>query len=118
MNTKEAIMSFSQSEKVKAGVIWLSQLAEIHGGLDESEGRGVERAMKTILNMLLQEVRLAAHTSGDREWPEVELSVDRAGVMIESGVARESVMHLTQALSRVTNVGHRSMSLLREEGLL
>ena len=38
--------------------------------------------------------------------------------MIDSGVAPESVVHLTQALSQVTTIGHRSMSFLREKGLL
>ena len=38
--------------------------------------------------------------------------------MIDSGVAPEAVIHLTQALSQVTSIGHRSMTVLKEEGLL
>jgi hypothetical protein len=39
-------------------------------------------------------------------------------VMINSGVASESLHHLTQALSQVTNIGQRSMTQLKTEGLL
>jgi len=37
MNTREAIMAFSQSEKVKSGIIWVSQALELLRGLPTPE---------------------------------------------------------------------------------
>jgi len=51
-------------------------------------------------------------------WDEVLRHIDKALVMINSGVAAEAVVHLTQALSQVTSIGHRSMTILKGEGLL
>jgi hypothetical protein len=56
--------------------------------------------------------------SEDDAWDEIEKTIEKALVMINSGVAAESVVHLTQALSRITSIGHRSMTVLREKGLL
>ena len=49
---------------------------------------------------------------------EVEKSIDTAMVMINSGVAHEAGYHLTQALTRVTTIGQRSMTILKDNGLL
>jgi hypothetical protein len=56
--------------------------------------------------------------TGDVSWDEVLRHIDKAMVMINSGVAAEAVVHLTQALSQVTSIGHRSMTFLKGEGLL
>ena len=47
-----------------------------------------------------------------------EKDMNTALVMLNSGVAHEAGYHLTQALSKVTNIGQQSMSLLIEKGLL
>jgi hypothetical protein len=39
-------------------------------------------------------------------------------VMIDSNVAHESVYHLTQALTKITSIGHQSLSSLKENGLM
>lgn len=70
------------------------------------------------IEMMRQEILLARNLSGDASWDEIEKSVGKAVVMIDSGVPVEAVLHLTQALSRVTSIGHRSMTLLKEKGLL
>ena len=111
-------MAFSQSEKMKAGLIWVSQALEIMGALPESEKRGGMRIIKTMLDMMMHEIRLAKKMSGSSTWEDVEKYMDQAAIMIHSGVAAESVMHLTQALSRVTTIGQRSMSVLKEHELI
>ena len=37
MEVDKAIMAFSQSEKVKAGLIWISQVLEILRGMPDQE---------------------------------------------------------------------------------
>ncbi len=118
MDTQKAIMAFSQSEKIKAGIIWLSQSLELMGGLNSAEGQGGQRIIHAIANMIFQEVQLAKNIAPDERWDEAEKSIDQAIIMINSGVGAESVMHLTQALSQVTSIGQRTMSFLKDEGLL
>jgi len=118
MNEQEAIMAFSQSEKVKSGIIWASQALELLGGLPVPEKAGAEKVIRMKIDMIIQEIRLARNVTGDIAWDDIEATIDQAMVMIHSGVAPESVVHLTQALSKVTSIGHRSMSFLKEKGLL
>jgi hypothetical protein len=118
MNVQEAIMAFSQSEKIKTGIIWVSQTLEMLRGLQERDKQGAEKVIKTMISMIFQEIRLAKRIAGDASWEDIERRMDKAMVMINSGVAPESVLHLSQALSLVTNIGHRSMSFLKEESLL
>jgi len=118
MDTREAIMAFSQSEKAKSGIIWASQALELLRGLPTPEKPGAEKTIKLKIDMIVQEMRLARNVTGDTAWDDIEAVLDQALVMINSGVAPESVVHLTQALSRVTTIGHRSMSILKEKGLI
>ena len=118
MSTQQAIVAFSQSEKIKAGIIWISQVLGVLPGLRDQEKSGAEKIAKTLLGMLAQEIKLAKNVAADASWDEAERYLDQAGVMINSGVAAESITHLTKALSQVTGVGQRSMTLLKEQGLL
>ncbi len=118
MTVREAIMAFSQSEKIKSGLIWVSQLLELGQGLSGLEKLGGEKMIEAIISMVVQEVRLAKTVAKDPAWEDVEKGIDQAIVMIDSGVASESVLHLTQALSQVTGIGHRSMSYLKDQGHL
>lgn len=118
METSQAIMAFSQSEKVKTALIGASQSLELLGALPPQEKDGARKIIRMTLEMMRQEILLARNLSGDPAWDEIEKFVSRALVMIDSGVAPEAVVHLTQALSQVTSIGHRSMTFLKEEGLL
>lgn len=111
-------MAFSQSEKVKSGIIWASQALELLGGLPVPEKAGAEKLIRMKIDMIIHEIRLAGNVTGDSAWDDIEAIIDQALVMIHSGVAPDSVVHLTRALSRVTSIGHRSMSFLKEQGLL
>jgi len=118
MDTQKAIMAFSQSEKIKAGIIWLSQSLELMGGLASAEEQGGRKIVQALANMVFHEIMLAKNIAADERWEEAEKAVDQAIVMINSGVGPESVSHLTQALSQVTSIGQRTMSYLKEKRLL
>jgi hypothetical protein len=118
MDTKEAILSFSQSEKIKAGIIWVTQALEFLIRLPEKNRRSAERMAHVFIGMILHDVHLAGQVADDPKWQEVEKNVDLALVMLDSGVASEAVYHLTRALSCVTDIGQRSMSYLKKEGLI
>ena len=43
---------------------------------------------------------------------------EKAIAMIDSGVGEEATVHLSKALSMVTNIGQQSMLFLKEKDLL
>ena len=118
MTVQAAIMAFSQSEKIKSGLIWVSQALEMTNVLPEREKKGGERVVTALVGMIMHEVQLAGSVTGDLKWDEVGKTIDQAMAMIDSGVANESGIHFARALSLVTTVGHRAMSFLKERNML
>jgi hypothetical protein len=118
METDKEIISFSQSEKVKGGITWVTQALNMLQSLDGSEQKGGEQVISVLIQMIRQEVNFAKGVTGDDQWGEVDPHIEKAILMINSGVSNEATMHLSKALSHVTNVGQRSMGSLREKGLI
>lgn len=118
METQDAIMGFSQSEKIKSAIIWTSQALELTGALNGPEKDGATRLVKMQTDHILQEIGLAKTLVEDPYWDDIEKDIENAVVMINSGVAADSVGHLTQALSKVTSIGQRSMVFLKEKELI
>lgn len=118
MQTADAITTFSQSEKIKGGLIWASQAVEIYKVLPETDKPGAEKIIKTLVDMVGSEILICKKAAPNELWLEVEKSIDTAMVMINSGVAHDAGYHLTQALTQVTTIGQRSMSILKDNGLL
>ncbi len=118
MKVQAAIMALVQSEKIKSGLIWVSQALELLANLPEKDKQGAERMARSLMNFILFEVHIAKQAAPDAAWEEIEKNIDLAIIMINSGVPQESIYHLTRALSHVTNIGQRSMSYLKKEGFL
>ena len=115
---KEAIIALAQSEKIKAGLIWASQAIDISWGLPEEQRKGAERIVQVLLNMISREVALAKTITKNDSWDGIEGHIEKALIMISSGVGQEAVAHLSRALSLVTNIAQQSMLLLKEKDLL
>jgi len=118
MTPREAVMAFSQSEKIKAGLIWVSQAVDQSVTLPELEKKGAAGVIRTTLAMIYHELRLAEKLGGGDSWREIEKHLDMALVMIDSQVLPEATFHLTRALSRVTTIGQRAMTVLKNQGLI
>lgn len=118
METDKAVLAFSQSEKIKAGLIWAGQALEILRGLKDGEIAGGQKMVGAWLAMITHETRLARATVPDEQWDAIDPHIERAIVMVNSGVGHEAGIHLTRALSKTTNIAERSMSFLKEEGIL
>lgn len=118
MDTKEAILAFSQSEKIKSGIIWVTQALEVLVGLPEKNRKSAERIAHVFIGLMLRDVHLAVKVTTDATWRDVEKNIDLALVMLDSGVAQEAGYHLTRALSHVADIGQRSMNDLKAKGLL
>ncbi len=117
MENKAAIISFSQGEKVKSGLIWCSQCVQLIQNLAEKEQAGALMLLQSLLNMVANEAQLARSASGDEAWLEAEKSISTARVMINSGVSEEAIYHFTQALSQVNRISQRAMTYLVESGI-
>ena len=118
MQVNQAIIAFSQSEKLKSGFIWASQIIEVYTALSESEKSGAESVLKPLINMIATEIHVAKKAAPHDVWPDVEKDVNTALVMLNSGVTHEAGYHLIQALTKVTTIGQQSMTLLTDKGLL
>ena len=118
MKTADAITTFSQSEKIKGGLIWVSQVIELYKALPEADKPGAEKVIKTLVDMIGNEILICKKSAPNERWLEVEKNIDTAMVMINSGVAHEAGYHLTQALTQVTTIGQRSMTILKDNGHL
>lgn len=117
METKEAIISFSQGEKVKSGLIWCSQAVQLIQNLSEEEQAGAMTLLHSLLNMVSNEAQLARSAGGDEAWLEAEKCLNTARVMINSGISEEATYHFTQALSQVNRISQRAMTYLVDKGL-
>ena len=118
MEIPEAIDTFSQSEKIKAGLIWASQVVEAYKTFPEAEKPGAEKIIAAMVNMIGSEILICKKSAPNELWMEVEKNIDTAMVMINSRIAHEAGYHLTRALTHVTTIGQRSMSILKDKGLL
>ena len=118
MEVQAAIITFSQSEKVKSGIIWVTQTLELLTGLSLAEKHGAERIIKALTDMISHEIRVAKNLTKEALWDDVAKHLDMAQVMINSQMAPEAGFHLTQALTQVTSMAQRSMTVLKDEGLL
>ncbi len=118
METRQAIISFSQSEKVKSGLIWCSQCVHILQNMPVPEQQGALRLLQALIAMIANETHLARQASGDPIWLEVDKFLGSARVMVDSGVAHEADYHFTHALSQVNRIGQKSMMHLIDQKLL
>ena len=118
MQTREAIISFSQSEKVKTGLIWCSQCLQLALNLPSEGQQGAMRMVRSLLSMIANESQLAHQASKDDIWLEVAKSLNTARVMLDSKVEEEATYHLTQALSQVNRIGQQAMTELLNQGVL
>lgn len=118
MKIDAAILTFSQSEKIKAGLIWASQAVEVYKALPEADKPGAEKIIAAIVNMIGSEILICRKSAPNELWTAVEKNIDTAMIMINSNIAQEAGYHLTRALTQTTTIGQRSMFILKDEGLL
>jgi hypothetical protein len=118
MNTKTAITAFSQSEKLKSGIIWATQIVDMLAEMSQNEKSGAEKSVKALIAMMGYESVIARRSTGDSAWINLEKDLDMALVMINSGVAHEATYHLSRALRQAAGIGSKSMSFLIENGVL
>ena len=118
MTPRQAVAAFSLSDKVKSGLIWATGCIQQAAGLEGPARQGARLVAETLLGMVLAEALCAHRLTGDPTWDDAVRAMDKAQVMIRSGVPQEAPYHLTNALSQVTRIGQRAAETLNRQGLL
>lgn len=118
MDTRASILALSQSEKIKAGLIWVSQAIEMITGLPEQNREGAEKLVIALVGMVSSEIQLGRQIAPHDGWEAALKHINTATVMLHSHVVHDAPFHLSRALSQVTNVGQAAMTRLGEAGLL
>ena len=118
MKTRQSVIAFSQSEKIKAGLIWATQTVEMNNGLAEHDKTGSQQVIGALVSMVANEVQVAMKMAPDERWEEALKHLNKAMVMIHSNVAQEATFHISRALSQVTSIGQTAMTQLVEQKVL
>jgi hypothetical protein len=118
MNTQSAILALSQSEKIKAGLIWTSQTIEMAMGLPEQNKAGAEQIISALVSMVANEIHLGMKIAPNEHWKAALKHINNAIVMLNSKIIHDVPFHLSKALSHVTSMGQTAMTGLREDGML
>jgi hypothetical protein len=118
MTPRKAILSFSQSEKSKSVLIWISQILETFRDCPASDTRSVETILLPLIEMIRHEIHVSGNLTGDTSWTNAEKHINTAVTMIRSGVPHEGAFHLSRALTHITSIGNRAMSWLKTQALL
>jgi len=118
MTEKEAILGLMMGEHIKASLIAGNHLLQIMEGMTGDELRGALSLFSVYLKMIQNEVSLAERVSPQKEWQEIQKSLETGVVMVDSGVVFESSHHLTEALTRATTISNRTMKFLQEKNLV
>ena len=118
MDTQSAILAFSQSEKIKAGLIWASQTIEMVMGLPDQNKPGAEQVISVLISMVANEIHLGMKIAPHEHWEAALKHINNAIVMLNSNVIHDAPYHLSKALSHVTSIGQTAMTRLREDGLV
>jgi len=118
MDTRSYVIAFSQSEKIKAGLIWASSTVEMNNGLAEHDKTGSQQVIGALVSMVANEVQVAMKMAPDERWEEALKHLNKALVMIHSNVAQEATFHISRALSHATSICQTAMTQLVEQSVL
>lgn len=108
MTPRRAVAAFALADKAKSGLIWASAGIETAAALEGPARQGGLSVAQGLLEMVTAEILCARRLTGDAAWDEVVRILDRAQVMIRSGVPQDAPYHLTRALSLVAGIGQRA----------
>ena len=118
MNAKEALTSFSYSERLKSGLILAFKLIEQVREMSKEERGGANRLLRTFISFLLNEANLALHVSKDESFKDVILNLEESVRNIDFEDYPEAMRNLSKAISSTTTVGQGAVVALKEAELL
>ena len=118
MGTREAILDFQYSEKMKSGLIIAINLMTQMGSLKEDELSGGRKVLVWYLEGLLRETRVAEVLLGQGHFADLEQKVMEIIGRVQLSQDQEAEGNFSEAISLATTSCQRSMSFLVERGLI
>ncbi len=119
MDTREAILDFQYSEKMKSGLIigttLLDQLSSLQ---EEKEFSGGKKVLVWYLEGLLREIRIAENVLGSGRYADLERKVMEVIGRIHMSQFQEAQASFSEAISLATTSCQRAMSFLVEKKLV
>jgi hypothetical protein len=118
METREAILYFQYSEKMKSGLIIGVNLMAQMASLKEDELSGGKKVLVWYLEGLLRETRVAESVLGAGHFGELEQKVMEVIGRLQLSMFQEAEGSFSEAISLATTSCQRSMSFLAGKGLV
>ena len=119
METREAILDFQYSEKMKSGLIigttLLDQLTSLKNDEEFSGGRKV---LVGYLEGLLREIRIAENVLGSGRYSDLERKVMEVIGRIQMSQFQEAQWSFSEAISLATTSCQKAMTFLAEMKLV
>jgi len=119
METREAILDFQYSEKMKSGLIigttLLDQLFSLKG---EETLSGGQKVLVWYLEGLLQEIRIAENVLGSGHYADLERKVMEVIGRVQISQFQEAQWSFSEAISLATTSCQKAMNFLVEKKLI
>jgi hypothetical protein len=118
METREAILDFQYSEKMKSGLIIGTGLLERVDSLKDLERSGGMKVLVWYLEGLLREIRIGENVLGLGHYSDLEQKVVEVIGRIEISQFQEARRSFSEAISFATTSCQASMGFLIEKQLI
>ncbi len=118
MDVKQVILEFQYSEKIKSQLIVGSNLFALMESLKGEERIGAEKIVKTYLQSLLTEIRIARNTVKSVNYHGAEKNVTESLGRLEMHDLANSNLSMSKALSYITTSCEATMTSLQKNNLL
>ena len=118
METREAILGFQYSEKMKSGLIIGINLLDQLASLRDEEFSGGKKVAIWYLEGLLREVRVAGSVLGEGRFGDLERKLMELIGRVEMSQFEEVQRSFSEAISLATTLCQSSMNFLVEKKLI
>ena len=118
METREAILDFQYSEKMKSGLIIGTTLLDQLLSLKGEELPGGRKVLAWYLEGLLREIRIAENVLGSGHYSDLERKVMEVVGRIHMSQFQEAQWSFSEAISLATTSCQKAMSFLVEKKLV
>ncbi len=119
MGTREAILDFQYSEKMKSGLIIGTNLLDQLTSLKNDEERtGGKKVLAWYLEGLLREIRIAENVLGPGHYADLERKVMEVIGRVHMSQFQEAQRSFSEAISLATTSCQKTMNFLHEKKLV
>ncbi|MFC1830230.1 hypothetical protein ACFL0O_11545 [Thermodesulfobacteriota bacterium] len=118
MDTKTAIHTYQYAERIKSELIIASSLLALLDTLEGDERIGAEKLMKTFLEALRGEIKIAQNIEKSMNFIGAEKKVSEALEMLRLGKPADINRCISNALSLITTSCQRAMENLINNNLI